>query len=92
MNILYYLTYFLLINLFTYALFYVDKQRAINHQYRISEKILINLILIGGFVGAYFGMYHFHHKTKKTKFKIALISGVVIFGLLLYSIYNGGRF
>lgn len=79
----------LLINLYSFCLFYIDKQRAIKHKYRISEKqLLISSFLLGG-IGAWLGMRTFRHKTQKTIFKIsvpiaALLSFASIFIVLFY--------
>ena len=56
--------------------------------YRISENTLIILAALGPF-GALVGMFLFHHKTKKNKFKICipifLIIHIVIIGLELWT-------
>ncbi|WLV24591.1 DUF1294 domain-containing protein [Aciduricibacillus chroicocephali] len=49
---------------------YLDKQRAINHKYRIPEKNLWIVALIGGAVGTTLGMNRFRHKTKHISFKL----------------------
>jgi uncharacterized membrane protein YsdA (DUF1294 family) len=48
----------------------VDKNRAIHHEYRISEKSLWLTALLGGAVGTTLGMQLFRHKTKHLSFKI----------------------
>lgn len=62
---------------------YVDKKRAIRNQWRISEKALILIAIIGGSIGSYLGMQQFRHKTKHSKFKfgIPIIIFVQIIGL-----------
>ncbi|OOB80413.1 MAG: hypothetical protein BEN19_05025 [Epulopiscium sp. Nuni2H_MBin003] len=60
--------YLLGINIFGFLLMYIDKQRAINKKYRISEKNLFTVAIIGGSVGSIAGMQCFRHKTKKPKF------------------------
>jgi uncharacterized membrane protein YsdA (DUF1294 family) len=56
----------------SYILMGVDKQRAIKQQWRISEKTIWIIALIGGAVGAFLGMKQFRHKTKHISFKIFL--------------------
>lgn len=56
--------YLLVINIIGFVLFYLDKQKAIHHQWRISEKTLFAIALLGGSLGCLCGMYSFHHKTK----------------------------
>lgn len=63
-------TYFVLINIISFLLYYIDKKKAIKHKYRIPEKILIMTSIMGGCFGSIFSMYLFHHKTKHLKFKI----------------------
>ena len=43
----------------------IDKWKAHRKQWRISEKMLLFLAVIGGSAGALAGMYIFHHKTYK---------------------------
>ncbi|MDD4371010.1 MAG: DUF1294 domain-containing protein [Anaerostipes sp.] len=60
--------YFIIINILAFITFGMDKQKAIKHQYRVPERNLFILAIIGGGVGAILGMYFFHHKTKKWYF------------------------
>ena len=53
-----------LMSLITFVAFGVDKKRAVRNQYRISEKALITISLIGGGIGGWLGMRVFHHKTR----------------------------
>ena len=57
--------YLIIINIITFALYGLDKWRAMTRQWRIREKKLIGLALIGGSIGAMIGMTVFHHKTRK---------------------------
>ncbi|HBO38586.1 MAG TPA: DUF1294 domain-containing protein [Pasteurellaceae bacterium] len=75
------------INILTYVLMYHDKQRAMNNQWRISEKTLLNLTVFGGFVGMYLGMQHFRHKTKHLSFKITAIVAPLLWFVGLLSLY-----
>ena len=74
---------FFILNVFTFLAYGYDKILAINSGWRISEKTLLSLSLIGGF-GGVLGMCLFRHKTKKTKFKIAVSIGFVI-SLVIYT-------
>jgi len=51
---------------------FLDKRYARMNKYRISERTLFSVSLIGGVIGILFGMYYFRHKTKKMKFVIGL--------------------
>ncbi len=63
---------------------YIDKQRAIKHEWRIPESTLMTLSLIGGSIGTYLGMYTFRHKTKHTKFTIGVPICIIINIVLYY--------
>lgn len=79
--------YLLAVNIATYVVYGIDKKRAKNHEWRISEATLTGLAVIGGSVGALLGMRHFRHKTKHVKFTagIPLIMIIqVILGVSLY--------
>lgn len=64
--------YLIAVNIITFAAYGIDKLKAVKHWSRISEKTLIVLALIGGSVGASFGMEMFRHKTKHNKFRIGI--------------------
>lgn len=82
-------TMYLMINLAAYMSMKIDKKRAIKGAYRISEKTLFTLALLGGSLGSILGMKHFRHKTKHWYFKYGMplifliqiaIVGFCIFG------------
>ena len=50
----------------------IDKYRAVHHLWRISEKTLLLLAVIGGGIGSYIGMQTAHHKVNKKKFSIGI--------------------
>lgn len=50
----------------------IDKKKAKNRSYRIPEKILFLIAIIGGSLGSIFGMYHYRHKTKHWYFKYGM--------------------
>lgn len=58
------LIYLAVINLVTFAVYGIDKARARRGAWRIPEKTLFLLPLLGGSLGALLGMRVFHHKTK----------------------------
>ncbi len=65
-------TYLLIINLTGFFLMGIDKKRAKENQWRISEKTLFLTALLAGSLGSIAGMYFFRHKTKHTTFKIGM--------------------
>lgn len=64
--------YLLVVNLIAFALYGIDKRRAIKHQFRIPERTLLWMARIGGGVGSWLGIKIFHHKTKHARFRIAV--------------------
>lgn len=61
--------YLIAINVITFIVYGIDKIKAKEHWWRISEATLLLLAAFGGSLGAWAGMYVFHHKTKHKKFK-----------------------
>jgi uncharacterized membrane protein YsdA (DUF1294 family) len=61
---------YLLMNLIGLFIMGADKKRAQKHQYRISERSLWMVAILGGAVGTTAGMQLYRHKTKHTSFKI----------------------
>lgn len=78
------IAYLLIINVIAFALFGADKKKAINKEWRISEKTLILSALVGGSLGAYMGMYGFHHKTRKLLFSVG-VPCILFFQVFLLS-------
>lgn len=60
----YVLWYLAAVNLVTLAIYGIDKARAKRDKWRVPEKTLFLLPLLGGSVGALLGMWLFHHKTR----------------------------
>ncbi|MFV0439829.1 MAG: DUF1294 domain-containing protein [Lachnospirales bacterium] len=82
------LVYYILINIITFIVMYIDKQKAIKNKWRIAENRIFLLCILGGFVGMFIGMYTFRHKTQKYKFHILGILSFAIHLFLLYSLYT----
>lgn len=61
------------INLVTFAMFAWDKYSAIKGQWRIPEKTLLMLALVGGTPGAIIAQQRLRHKTRKQPFRAQLI-------------------
>ena len=74
--------YLILINLVGILSMYLDKYFAKNNMYRISERNLFLIAVIGGSIGSIIGMYKFRHKTKHKQFTIGLPS-ILIFQMLI---------
>lgn len=86
LNFKYFFIYILIINLIGFLFMYIDKKRAINHQFRISENTLLLLSVLGGSIGSFIGMYKFRHKTKKKKFTVGIPLIFIIESFLIMQI------
>ena len=64
--------YLLLVNLAAFLTFGADKRRAKRGRWRVPEKTLFALALLGGSVGAICGMKTFRHKTKHWYFRYGI--------------------
>jgi len=77
--------YLVIINVMALLLYYVDKKRAIKQKYRIPEKYLFLVAIVGGSVGSILGIYLFRHKTKRYNFTLGIPLLLVIQIVLYYS-------
>lgn len=68
----YFLIYLLIVNVVSFLLMLIDKQKARKKKWRISEATLMGFAVIGGSIGSLLGMYTFRHKTLHKKFTIGI--------------------
>lgn len=64
--------YLAVVNVAAFALYGIDKYKAKAGAWRIPEKTLLGIAVLGGSVGAIAGMKYFHHKTKHWYFRYGL--------------------
>ena len=64
--------YLVVVNVLAFALYGIDKYKAKAGAWRIPEKTLLGIAVLGGSVGAIAGMKTFHHKTKHWYFRYGL--------------------
>ena len=64
--------YVIIMNIIGDMMMGIDKSRAKRHAWRIPERTLFLISLLGGSVGSLAGMYLFRHKTKHMKFVIGM--------------------
>ena len=81
-----YILYLVAINLVGFIAMFNDKQRAIHNKWRIPEKTLFIIAIIGGSLGAILGMELFRHKTKHLKFKYGFPLLLIIQIMLTYTL------
>ena len=75
--------YLCLINLVTMAAFAWDKHCARNGMWRVPERTLLGMALIGGTIGAVAAQHGLRHKTRKEPFRtqLYLIAGLQVVAL-----------
>ncbi len=71
------------INVLSFLIYGLDKLKAKYHKWRISEKTLLLLAILGGAYGSYFAMILFHHKTRKPLFKFGVPLILILETILL---------
>lgn len=64
--------YLVAINVIGFLAMWIDKRKAENGKWRIQEKTLFMITILGGGIGTIAGMYTFRHKTQKLAFTIGL--------------------
>jgi len=64
--------YLLAINIIGFLAMWLDKRKAEQGKWRIKEKTLFLITVLGGGIGTISGMYTFRHKTQKLSFTIGL--------------------
>lgn len=80
------LIYFAVMNILGLVVMGVDKWKAKHNAWRIPEKTLFLVSILGGSIGTWAGMYLFRHKTKHWYFVVgmlAILAVQVILGLAL---------
>jgi len=69
-----------------FAAFGVDKRRALEGRWRVRDRDLLLLALLGGVAGAWLGRWYFRHKTRTLSFSVALCAITALQGMILLSL------
>ena len=77
----------IVINVVAFAMYGIDKKRAIADEWRIPEATLLTFAACCGAVGALFGMYTFRHKTRKPKFAYGVPAMLAVQLALFYWLF-----
>lgn len=77
------IAYAIIANIVGLSVMGIDKHRAIRHKWRIPEKTLFLVSILGGSIGTWAGMYLFRHKTKHWYFVIGM-PFILIVQMVLY--------
>ena len=81
--------YLLVINLAGLYMMWEDKQKAKKDKWRIPEKTLFLVAVLGGCLGTTLGMHLFRHKTKHWYFKWGMPAILVLeTALLVYFVFR----
>lgn len=75
--------YFLLINLLSFILMYVDKKELYYINGELVKNLFFILCILGGSLGEILGIYTFRHKTKHLKFTLGFPL-ILIIQLLIF--------
>ncbi len=82
--------YFIIVNIVGFIMSAVDKSAAKRHKWRVPEKNLFAVSLLGGAVGTLMSMLISRHKTKHKRFMIGI--PLIIFvqlSVYIYIIFTG---
>lgn len=82
------ISWLIFINSGLFRLMYIDKKKASKRQWRIPEKTLLILGILGGAFGGLLGMIVFRHKTKHAYFYWVYGSMVTIWLGFIFYFYN----
>lgn len=83
------LFYFILIlNVIAFLVTVCDKQLAIQQKRRISERVLLSFVFIGGTIGSVLAMLLFRHKTAKVSYLLKFTAILIIQIIVLFWIYK----
>ena len=82
--------YLLAINVITFAVFCLDKKRAIDRGSRFPEATLLGLSLAGGALGGIAGIRVAHHKTSKWYFAAGLPAFIILHVALFLLAHGAG--
>ena len=89
-SILCYIGAVVVLSFISFALYGWDKRQAKNNGWRVAEKNLHVLSLLGGWPGAIFGQKYFRHKTQKQSFRgMFWLTVVVHVCAVIYVLYKG---
>ena len=75
-HVFFYIGYLVGVSLVTFFVYVIDKEKAKRGAWRIPEKVLLTLSLIGGAAGGYLAMNTVRHKTRKWYFHAINVIGL----------------
>ncbi len=84
----YFLIYILALSVITFIVYTIDKIKAQVKAWRIPEKALLTLSVIGGALGGLIAMYTVRHKTKHWYFTLVNVLSVGIHCFIAIYLFN----
>jgi len=79
----------ILVNVFAFGVYGMDKYFAKTRMRRIPERTLFIMAFIGGGLGCLAGMYILRHKTKKVHFLLGIpLITIIEYTLMYFSLFN----
>lgn len=82
------LLYLFIINYLAFTIFAYDKEQALKHGRRVSEKNLLTLCFFGGSLGGWFAMKKLRHKISKDSFKVKFFAIVAIQVAVFFMVFK----
>ena len=82
-----FLVYVLILSIAAFITYGIDKLKAKGNRWRIPEKTLLLMGLLGGAVGALLGMEMFRHKTRHWYFYAVNILGLLVWGFAAFKLF-----
>jgi len=82
-------SFFLLLNIYTFIVYGIDKRAAIRASTRVSEFTLVLLAALGGWCGAILAQRTWRHKTSKKSFQIKFWIATLINLIVVLIIWVG---
>ncbi|MFI3229126.1 MAG: DUF1294 domain-containing protein [Bacillota bacterium] len=77
----------LFISAITFFTYFADKKKAVKHKWRVPEKVLLSLGVLGGALGAIIAMYTIRHKNRKWYFVIINSASLVVHIAILVALF-----
>lgn len=82
-----YAVYLLVLSIITFIAYGLDKRKAVKGKWRISEKILLGMSLLGGAFGGLLGMLKFRHKTTSEHWYFTLLNVLGVLAHIGLAVY-----
>ena len=81
------IVYLILVNIAGFLSMGIDKHKAKKGQWRIPEKTLFLIAVIGGSIGSMYGMHLFRHKTKHKSFIYGMPAILIVQLLIVICVF-----